>query len=77
MYVFFYLIQSPYFPDFDQQIKNAIEDLGGKVFPKLNWSSPRDASWIGLNASLHCFSVQDVYLLLKSSSFISHDLTEA
>lgn len=69
--------ESPYFPDFDEQLEKAIENLGGKVFPKLNWSSPRDASWIGLNASLNCFSVHDIYLLLKSSNFIIHDLTDA
>jgi len=68
--------EPPNFPEFDESIKIAINSLGGKVFPKLNWSSPRDASWIGLNSSCCCTSVSDIYLLLKSSDFIIHDLTK-
>ena len=36
-----FLFQEPSFPDFDSAIKKAIKMLGGKVFPKLNWSSPK------------------------------------
>ncbi|KAG8201612.1 hypothetical protein JTE90_012683 [Oedothorax gibbosus] len=66
----------PHFADFDKSIQDAIKTLGGKVFPKLNWSSPQDASWISFNNSCCCESVSDVYLLLKSSDFIVHDLTQ-
>lgn len=31
----------PSFPELQEQIRDAIEELGGTVFPKLNWSSPR------------------------------------
>ncbi|KAJ3282693.1 hypothetical protein HK104_010770 [Borealophlyctis nickersoniae] len=67
----------PHFPDLEQQIMDAIEQLGGAVFPKMNWSSPRDAAWITMTNTLKCDSVSDVFLLLKSSDFISHDLSHA
>ena len=33
--------EAPEFAEFDVAIKNAIQQLGGAVFPKLNWSSPK------------------------------------
>lgn len=67
----------PSFPEFNQLINQAInEKLGGKIFPKLNWSAPRDASWMGVGHSLMCESLTQVWLLLKSSEFIVHDLTQ-
>lgn len=46
--------------------------------PKLNWSSPKDATWISRHPNtMKCTSANDIYLLLKSSSFISHDLDHA
>lgn len=36
----------PSFPELELEIKESIESLGGAVFPKLNWSSPKDAAWI-------------------------------
>ena len=56
----------------NEQIRAEIARLGGHVFPKLNWSAPRDAMW--MNGSLKCSSEADVYLLLKSSDFVAHDL---
>jgi hypothetical protein len=58
-------------------IKEAIEDLGGSCFVKLNWSAPKDAAWIAFGNSLECKTPQDIYLLLKSSDFIMHDLLYA
>lgn len=37
---------TPSFPDLEKKLSKGIEKLGGAVFPKLNWSAPRDASWI-------------------------------
>ncbi|CAF0739772.1 unnamed protein product [Brachionus calyciflorus] len=65
----------PDFSDFGTLIKNAMKKLSNKVFIKLNWSSPKDAYWT-LN-KLSCDRLSDVYMLLKSSDFISHDLNEA
>jgi hypothetical protein len=63
------------FPDFSSKITSVLESFGGQVFCKLNWSSPKDATWIGLDKSLKCTSLSQVYLLLKSSDFITHDLS--
>lgn len=61
-----------------QKIKDIIKELGGEVAPKLNWSSPRDAAWISPHQNtVKCTSPNDIYLLLKSSNFITHDLDHA
>ncbi|KAK3357630.1 D123-domain-containing protein [Lasiosphaeria hispida] len=66
------------FPDLHAAINAAIHTLGGAVAPKLNWSSPKDATWISRHPNtVKCTSANDVYILLKSSSFISHDLDHA
>ncbi|KAK3333474.1 D123-domain-containing protein [Cercophora scortea] len=66
------------FPDLHNAITAAITALGGAAAPKLNWSSPKDATWISRHPNtVKCTSANDVYLLLKSSSFISHDLDHA
>ena len=57
-------------------IQTTIADLGGKVMPKLNWSAPKDATWINSN-TMECRTANEVYLLLKSSDFITHDLEHA
>jgi hypothetical protein len=57
-------------------IQDTIETLGGRVMPKLNWSSPKDATWMNAN-SMDCRTPNDVYLLLKSSDFVTHDLEHA
>jgi hypothetical protein len=66
------------FPELHQTIKEKIQELGGAVAPKLNWSAPKDAAWISQHQNtMKCTSPNDIYLLLKSSSFISHDLEHA
>ncbi|KAK4700152.1 hypothetical protein P7C70_g6099, partial [Phenoliferia sp. Uapishka_3] len=62
------------FEDLDAKIRTIITKYDGVVFPKLNWSSPQDAAWMMPGSTLKCQSPADVYLLLKSSDFISHDL---
>uniref|UniRef100_A0A4W5QA99 Translation initiation factor eIF2 assembly protein n=1 Tax=Hucho hucho TaxID=62062 RepID=A0A4W5QA99_9TELE len=69
-------VTAPEFPEFNSKVLEAINSLGGCVFPKLNWSAPRDANWIALNSSLQCQSLSDIFLLFKSSDFITHDLTQ-
>ncbi|KAG8719747.1 hypothetical protein FRC08_002107 [Ceratobasidium sp. 394] len=64
------------FPELDSQIRQAIATYGA-VFPKLNWTAPKDAAWmLSTNAPLRCTSPADVYLLLKSSDFAMHDLDD-
>ncbi|KAL6851074.1 hypothetical protein ACO1O0_008202 [Amphichorda felina] len=66
------------FPETHRLIEEKIAELGGAVVPKLNWSSPKDAKWISPHQNtLKCTSPNDIYLLLKSSSFVSHDLSHA
>ncbi|KAI6778809.1 Cell division cycle protein-like protein [Emericellopsis cladophorae] len=66
------------FPETHRLIKETIAELGGAVVPKLNWSSPKDAKWVNPHQNtLRCTTPSDIYLLLKSSSFVSHDLNHA
>ena len=66
----------PSFPEFAHNIRLALANLGGAVIPKLNWSTPRDASWMGFANSLKCTTLSEIILLLKSSEFVMHDLTQ-
>lgn len=63
--------------DVHERIKATIDELGGKVVPKLNWSAPKDATWINPTNSMECRSPNDIYLMLKSSDFVTHDLEHA
>jgi len=63
------------FPEFSQSVLNVMKDFGGSVFIKLNWSSPKDATWVAFNNSMKCSSLSQLYLLLKSSDFVAHDLS--
>lgn len=60
-----------------EKIKATITELGGKVVPKLNWSAPKDATWMSTTNDMECRTANEVYLLLKSSDFITHDLEQA
>lgn len=59
------------------RIRSKIADLGGKVLPKLNWSAPKDATWISPTNDMECRTANEIYLLLKSSDFVTHDLEQA
>jgi len=67
---------APEFPELEEAITNAIKSCGGYVFPKLNWSSPKDASWMTVSGNLKCQTPYDIFLLLKSSDFINYDLEQ-
>lgn len=68
----------PEFPQIQNAIQECIDEYEGAVFPKLNWSCPRDAQWILSESKLlKCTTVADVFLVLKSSQFIVHDLENA
>ncbi|KAK4920207.1 hypothetical protein LTR66_016743 [Elasticomyces elasticus] len=59
------------------QIQDTMRELDGTVLPKLNWSAPKDATWILPSNDMKCKSANDIYLLLKSSDFVTHDLEQA
>ena len=63
--------------DIHIRIRETIAELGGKVVPKLNWSAPKDATFMLATNDMFCSSANDIYLLLKSSDFITHDLDHA
>lgn len=63
--------------DIHSRIQATIKELKGAVYPKLNWSAPKDATWINAGNTMECRSANDVYLLLKSSDFVTHDLEQA
>lgn len=48
------------------------EETSSGAFVKLNWSAPRDASWT--NPTLQCVTADEIFTLLKSSTFITHDI---
>ena len=54
-------MQAPSFPELTQWITQSIADLGGKAFPKLNWSSPRVA-WCCTQTHMYTCT-QATYLL--------------
>ncbi|KAJ2787801.1 hypothetical protein GGI15_000433 [Coemansia interrupta] len=56
------------------EIRQAISDLGGKVFPRMNWSAPTDASWMSCDKTLQCRNLSEVLTLLKSSDKITEDI---
>ena len=60
-----------HFDGLEEEIIKNIEELGGTVFVKLNWTSPKDSSW--LVHALKAQTVRDVFTLIKSSQFILHD----
>ncbi len=62
------------FPELEQKMRQILSRFGS-VFPKLNWSSCQDSKWI-IASGTRCTQSSDIYLLLKSSDNIVHDLTE-
>jgi hypothetical protein len=67
----------PSFPDLAKQVQTMIQSLGGAVFPKLNWSAPKDTAWISSSGSLKCQNFEEISLLLKASDNLIHDLCHA
>ncbi|XBW35961.1 hypothetical protein QEN19_001534 [Hanseniaspora menglaensis] len=46
-----------------------------KLTPRFNWSAPKDSVWIlPYNNTMLTYTNEDVYLLLKGSNYIMHDL---
>ncbi|XP_014475690.1 PREDICTED: cell division cycle protein 123 homolog [Dinoponera quadriceps] len=66
----------PTFPNFSQKIQDVLDEYKA-IFIKGNWSSPMDAVWIVPTRTLKCKTLEEVYLLLKSSDRIAKDLKNA
>lgn len=64
------------FSALNQRIRQIIDQYDGAVFPKLDWSAPLDAAWMVAGSTLRCTEPSDVYLLLKSSDFVSKDVAQ-
>ena len=62
----------PSFPLLEQEIRNCIEEFGGCVFPKMNWSAPSDACWIKFGNNLDCKTFVEIFDLLKGSDTIAN-----
>lgn len=65
------------FKDLCHRIDSTLSRLGGNGVPKFLWSAPKDAIWVTPDESLICTSARDVLLLMKSSTWIVHDLESA
>ena len=70
-----FLIESGRFPELKAEIEDAIEELGGKAFVKLNFTAPIDAQWIGVDKTLTVTNFEEVVCLLKASTRVLIDLT--
>lgn len=60
------------FPTLHEQLVDTLRRFD--VFPKLNWSAPKDARWIAADGTLKCHVANDLYLLLNASDHIADDL---
>ncbi|TID28043.1 hypothetical protein CANINC_002724 [Pichia inconspicua] len=64
------------FREFHNLLKESLKRMKA-VAPKLNWSSPQDATWMMTGRNMRCTSTSDLYLLLKSSDYVNHDMYHA
>ena len=64
------------FEDFHLTLREKIKEFGS-VAPKLNWSAPQDSVWIMTGRNMRCYSTTDLFLLLKSSDYLNHDMYHA
>ncbi len=53
-------MQMPAFPGLLSEIAAAIEELGGRVVPKLAWSVPTDAAWVTSGQTIMCTNAEEV-----------------
>lgn len=71
----FNVFQQPEFPDFSASLANTVSRLGGAVFIKTNWNSPKDAFWITAGQTMCCKDITDIYQLLKASGTCKENLS--
>ncbi|MBA0554633.1 hypothetical protein Golob_013727, partial [Gossypium lobatum] len=61
-------LSAPCFPELELKIKESIETLGAAIFPKLNWSAPKDSAWISTSGTLRCTTFSEIALLLRDKT---------
>ncbi|KAH0787345.1 cell division cycle protein [Histomonas meleagridis] len=71
-----FIVDEQMFPDLCAKVKNAISDLNGTAFVKLNFTAPTDAQWIGPQRTMEVKTFEDVIYLLKASTRVLVDLTK-
>jgi len=63
------------FPDMQERILAIMEELDTKtLFPKLNWSSPKDACYMTSYNTVKIDSIEELFRMLKASDFVAFDL---
>ncbi|PUZ57715.1 hypothetical protein GQ55_5G451500 [Panicum hallii var. hallii] len=67
----------PEFPELEAAIDAAIAELGGAALPKLNWSAPKDATFMSADGTTRCTCFAEVAMLLRASDCVAHDLAAA
>lgn len=63
--------------DVQARVDEAIRELGGRVHPKLTWSCPMDAVFLSPTNTLACDNADEVFLLLRASDRVAHDVCAA
>ena len=71
-----FIVEDGQFPELERKVNEAIEDLHGSTFIKLNFTAPTDAQWIAPNRSLELHSFNDVIHVLKASTRVMLDLSK-
>ena len=71
-----FIVDENQFPELEKKVNDAIEDLNGKAFPKLNFTAPTDSLSFGYNHTLEIHSFQDLMHVLKASTRIMIDLSK-
>ncbi|KAL6627557.1 hypothetical protein ACP70R_031283 [Stipagrostis hirtigluma subsp. patula] len=67
----------PAFPELEAAVDAAIAELGGAALPKLNWSAPKDATFMSADGTIKCTCFAEVAMLLRASDCVAHDLVSA
>ena len=62
-----FLCEFPIFKSVTNLVEDALQELGGALLVKYQNRAPKDSVWITAERSLCCRSIDDVFLLLKSS----------
>jgi hypothetical protein len=69
-----FIVTDDMLPEFQSAVAEGISELGGRVFPKLNFTSPTDATWMGTNRQLKVTCFRDLIFILKASTRILLDI---